>query len=409
MVTLSVTLPAVQEKKTPSLPLQLAVLTFARLFLNTGLRMVYPFLPAMSRGLGLPVEQTAQLFNVRNLAGFIAPVLGSLSEKYGRRPVMAAAMVIFGLGMMLVAVWPLPGILALTMALAGIAKVTYDPAMQSYLGDRVPYTQRGRAISVTEIAWAGGILIGVPVIGWLITWFGWRSPFVMLGIGGLVSAVLLHLILPRLGSATPRSGKWRDILAVLRKNPVIWAAALFGVLVMCAQEITFIVYGGWMESQFDLSLTNLGVASIVIGVSEFSGELFAGWATDRFGKRPVTITAAFLSVLAYLILPFSGVSLTTALIAMFGLFFVFELTVVGNMPLLTELVPQARSLVMSVFIAAGAMGRLLGGAVGPILWARAGFMGNAFVAAAIMLLAAFVLALWLREGESGELAVSSEQ
>lgn len=368
--------------------------------------MVYPFLPAMSRGLGLPVEQTAQLFNVRNLAGFIAPVLGSLSERYGRRPVMAAAMIIFGVGMMLVAVWPLPGILALTMALVGIAKVTYDPAMQSYLGDRVPYAQRGRAISVTEIAWAGGILIGAPVIGWLIAQFGWRSPFVMLGVGGLVSAALLHLFLPRLGSTTPRSGKWRDILAVLRKHPVIWAAALFGVLVMCAQEITFIVYGGWMESQFDLSLTNLGLASTVIGLSEFSGELFAGWATDRFGKRPVTITAAFLSVLAYLILPFSGTSLTAALIAMFGLFFVFELTVVGNMPLLTELVPQARSLVMSVFIAAGAMGRLLGGIVGPILWARTGFMGNAFVAAAIMLLAAFVLARWLREGEN---PVSSEQ
>ena len=83
-----------QEKKSPSLSLQLAVLTFARLFLNTGLRMAYPFLPAFSRGLGLPLEQTTQLFNARNVSGFIAPVLGSLSEKYGRRPVMVVAMVI---------------------------------------------------------------------------------------------------------------------------------------------------------------------------------------------------------------------------------------------------------------------------------------------------------------------------
>lgn len=396
------------KDKSPSLPVQLFVLTFARLFLNTGLRMVYPFLPALSRGLGLSLDQTAQLFNMRNLAGFIAPVLGSLSEKYGRRPVMAAAMVIFGLGMLLVAVWPVAGIVAVTMALAGIAKVMYDPAMQSYLGDRVPYEQRGKAISVTEVAWAGGILIGAPVIGWLITRFSWRSPFVMLGIGGLLAAALLHLVLPRLGTATPRSGKWRDILTALRRHPVIWAAALFGLLVMCAQEITFIIYGGWMESQFDLSLTSLGSASIVIGVSEFSGELFAGWATDRFGKRPVTITAAFLTALAYLILPFSGSNLTAALVAMFFLFFVFELTVVGNMPLLTELVPQARSLVMSVFIAAGAMGRLLGGAIGPWLWAQAGFMGNTFVAAAIMLAAAVVLILWLREGTSDPIIVTPE-
>ncbi|MCL4870925.1 MAG: MFS transporter [Anaerolineae bacterium] len=388
------------ERKPPSLPFQLLILTFARLFLNTGLRMVYPFLPAISRGLGLPIEQTAQLFNVRNLAGFVAPLLGSLSEKYGRRPIMAAAMVIFGLGMGLVAVWPVGGVLALTMACAGIAKVMYDPAMQSYLGDRVPYHQRGKAISVTELAWAGGILLGAPLIGWLIARFGWRSPFLMLSIGGLVAAALLHLLLPRMGTTTPRAATGRDMMAVLRHHPVIWAAALFGLLIMCAQEITFIVYGGWMEGQFNLSLTNLGLASTVIGVSEFAGELFAGWSTDRFGKRPVTITAAALSVIAFIILPFSGGSLITALVAMFALFFLFELTVVGNMPLLTELIPQARSLVMSVFIAAGALGRVLGGVVGPWLWTRAGFMGNTFVAAALMLLAGIVLAAWLREGKA---------
>ncbi|MBP8002895.1 MAG: MFS transporter, partial [Chloroflexi bacterium] len=390
---------AVQEKKSPPLSVQLAVLTFARLFLNTGLRMAYPFLPAFSRGLGLPLAETTQLFNARNVSGFIAPVLGSLSEKYGRRPVMVAAMVIFGLGMWLVVIWPVAGVLALTMVCAGIAKVTYDPAMQSYLGDRVPYEQRGRAISVTELAWAGGILLGAPVIGWLIARYDWRSPFVLLGVGGLVAAAFLHLFLPRLGAAQPRSGKWRDILAVLRQHPVIWGAALFGVLVMAAQEITFIVYGGWMEEQFGLSLTSLGLAATVIGVSEFTGELFAGWSTDRFGKRPVTITAAFLTAIAYALLPFAQGNLTLALITMFGLFFVFELTVVGNMPLLTELVPQARSLVMSVFIAAGALGRVIGGLVGPWLWVRAGFMGNTFVAAAIMLAAAVVMILWLREGK----------
>jgi hypothetical protein len=74
----------------------------------------------------------------------------------------------------------------------------------------------------------------------------------------------------------------------------------------------------------------------------------------------VVITTALLNALACLLLPLADGNLTAALLAYFGLFLTFEITVVGGIPLMTEIVPSARSVVMSSSLAAGALGRALG-------------------------------------------------
>ena len=93
-------------------------------------------------------------------------------------------------------------------------------------------------------------------------------------------------------------------------------------------------------------------------------------------------------------------SLTTALAALVAVFFFFEITVVGALPLLTELVPAARGAVMSMGFGAMAAGRTIGSIVGPAIWGRYGLPGNSILSAVMMLLAVVVLLRWLREGKS---------
>ncbi|MFQ5436390.1 MAG: MFS transporter, partial [Anaerolineae bacterium] len=135
------------SEKKPSLSLQLIVISLARLLLNTGLRVVYPFAPALARGLGMELTAVTNLITLRNFSGFFSPLFGPLSERHGRRAVMVGAMLFFSGGTALVFLWPAYWPLGVTLIIISLSKLIYDPAMQAYVGDIVPYHQRGKAIA----------------------------------------------------------------------------------------------------------------------------------------------------------------------------------------------------------------------------------------------------------------------
>jgi predicted MFS family arabinose efflux permease len=151
-----------------------------------------------------------------------------------------------------------------------------------------------------------------------------------------------------------------------------------------------------MEQSFGLSLASLGLASAVIGGAEISGELVVGWAVDHFGKRPVIITTGALTALTYLVMPLTQSSLTLALVGLFVVFFFFEITLVGGIPLMTELAPKARGVVMATGLAASGLGRAGGAWIGPLL-RQGGAWGPGLFAGSAMLVAVLLLAVFIRE------------
>jgi predicted MFS family arabinose efflux permease len=382
--------------------LQLAALMLARLCINTSLRMVYPFAPALARGLGVPLSTIYAIVALRNFTGLLSPFFNPLYERFGRRTMMMAGVVIFGLVMLLVARLPTVWTLGIALVMSGLAKVIFDPAMHSYLGDAVPYQQRGKAIAITEFSWSMSFLVGVPMVGWLIQRDGWQAPFFWLAIAALLAVVLIWRLLPPAAHGERRIVTLKHTWQVLRRYPVIWAAVLFISLEMGANELFFIVYGNWMEMSFGLTLTGLGLTTTVIGLAELSGEALAGWTVDRLGKRPVIITAGLLAALMYLVIPFAAGALPTALASMAVMFLLFELAVVGSMPLMTQLVPNARTVVMTMILVAAAIGRSFGSLLGPLLWEQGGLRLNTLAAAVLTVIAVFVLARWLHEGEEVE-------
>ncbi|PIE81325.1 MAG: hypothetical protein CSA11_04850 [Chloroflexi bacterium] len=406
----SVTLPSVSEKKVPRFGWQLVALTIGRLFLNSGLRMVYPFAPALARGLGVPLTAVYQIVAMRNVAGIFSLVSSPLSARFGRKAVMMGSLLLFAVGCAVVVVYPSLWTFAVAMVLLALAKVSFDPSMQAYVGDAVPYAQRGKALSVTEFAWSLALIMGAPGVGFAIHLWGWSAPFFWLALLSLLAAVLLWRMLPRLGTVQTQGVRLHDTLRVVRTYRVIWAAFFYIALVMMANEILFIVYGDWMETSFGLTLATLGFASAIIGGSEIAGEAFAGWSVDRFGKRPVIITTGVVNALLYFILPFTHGSLTTALIALFALFMTFEITVVGGMPLMTELVPEQRTVVMSMVMAAMLAGRTVGALAGPVVMELGGFVVSGMVSMLMMGTAVFILVRWIREARTGDaLAHSTAQ
>jgi predicted MFS family arabinose efflux permease len=168
---------------------------------------------------------------------------------------------------------------------------------------------------------------------------------------------------------------------------------------MGANELLLIVYGEVMELKFALSLTSLGLATAVIGGAEISGEIITAIFVDRTGKRTFVIASCLVTCLMYVLIPYTSSILLTALISLFLLFLFFEMSVVGGVPLMTELVPAARSLVMSIVLAMGGLGRGVGALIGPQIMDSWGFEGLGIISALAMLLAIIILVKSIREAE----------
>lgn len=370
----------------------LAVLLFARTCINLQFRIVYPFLPAISRGLGVPLESASLLVTVRSVVGALSPLYGIAADRFGRRSMMLAGLLALVVGTGLAALAPGLGVALIAFALLGFSKAAYDPAMQAYVGDAVPYQRRGRVMSLLEISWSLSWFVGVPIAGFVIAASGWRGPFVLIAVAAGVALLALWRLCPDCGRSATAIDRG-SVLAGFRKVP--WRRALpfllFTWLLTGANENVFIVYGAWLEKQYGLAVSAVGIASLVISVAELVAEFASAGLVDRLGKRRSVLIGMFLSVAAYLVLaPLAG-SLAGGLAGIGLMFLTFEFSIVASIPLISEVAPEARGTMMALNVAAASLARVAGSLSGPRLWAANGLAGVALTSAAVALLAAVLL------------------
>jgi predicted MFS family arabinose efflux permease len=364
---------------------------FLRTILNTAHRMVYPFLPVFARGLGVDISTMSLLMTARSLLGTTSPLFAPIADRRGRKFGMLTGIVIFTIGAGVVAIHPSFWTLALALMLAMVGKYMFDPAMQAYFGDRIPYHQRGTALAVTEVAWSLSFIAGVPLVGFLIDRFGWSAPFPLFTILGLAIFFVVWRIVPRKDPHhNPASNSRDNYRAVLTSVPAL-AGISIALWASAANELVNVIFGVWLEDSFGLKIIALAGASAVIGISELSGEGLVALTTDRLGK-PLALTIGLISnALAAILLPFIGQTQVGALIGLFLFYITFEYTLVSHIPLMTELVPSARATMLSMNVTGHALGRALGAFLAGFIYQQFGFMVVAFIA--VLFNAAGLLAL----------------
>lgn len=331
-------------------------------------RMVYPFLAAFGRGLGVDLATLSLALAMRSLAGVFSPILASIGDSRGRKIGMLFGLALFIFGVGLVVIWPTFPAFLLALVLSMMGKYVFDPSMQAYLGDRVIYQRRGRVLAVTELGWSLSFILGVPLMGLLIARWGWSAPFPLLTLLGLLAFGVLAWMLPSDSARSGlQSGLWQNLRKILT-YPAVLAGLVMGMLLASANEVVNLVFGIWMENSFGLLVVALGAASAVIGLSELSGESLAATFTDRLGKPLAVSLGLGLNCLAALALPFLGSSTAGAIVGLFFFYITFEYALVSSIPLMTEVLPSARATVMAVNVAAISVGRALGALVATPLY-----------------------------------------
>ena len=359
---------------------QLIIFMFVRTILNSAHRMVYPFLPIFARGLGVDIATMSLLMTGRSLLGATSPLLGPIADQRGRKFGMLAGLGIFTLGIAVVAIFPSFWALAVALGLAMIGKFMFDPAMQAYFGDRVPYHQRGTALAVTEVAWSLGFVVGVPVAGFLIDRFGWSAPFPLFTILGLIAFFVIWRVVPNEDPHhEPVSNSREGYLAVFKSTRAL-AGISIALWASSANELVNVIFGVWLEDSFGLKIAALAGASAIIGISELSGEGLVAFTTDRLGKPRALAIGLTTNSLAAILLPFIGQTQIGALIGLFIFYITFEYVMVSHIPMVTELVPSARATLLSLNVTGHALGRALGAFLAAFIYQQFGFVFVAFTA-----------------------------
>lgn len=193
----------------------------ARIAVNGGIRVVYPFVALIAAGLGMSVQGLALLVASRALAGLAGPAVARMVSPARRRILMLASQVLVAAGCLtIVAAGSAPvtvrAMLVGTGFIAtGLARPLFDLPMQTWVRAHVPVTARGRVLGVTETGWALSLALTVPAAGVLIERTDWRSPFLLVVAVAVAGAIALVLTVPRDGS----DGASPDVVGPERPAP----------------------------------------------------------------------------------------------------------------------------------------------------------------------------------------------
>jgi MFS transporter, DHA1 family, inner membrane transport protein len=373
----------------------LAVLGF-RLLLNTVRRFVYPFAPALSRNLDVPLAAVTSIIATIQLSTFFGLLSGLAADRLGDRLMMRTGLALAALGMLLCGIFPSYWWVFVGLVLAGLGKTIFDPAIQAFVGRHVPYERRGRIVGIIETAWAGSTLVGIPLMGLIIANFGLAAVFYLLAFLGGLSWFAVGWVIPEEQPAVPagsrRTGMLSSILQLVRIRPAA-GMLLFGFWISIANDSLFVVYGAWFEQAFLVSIVALGFSTVAIGAAELLGESLTALFADRIGLKRALISGLLLLIGAYLALPLIGVSLSAAMVGMFLVFLCFEFVIVSSFSLSTELLPGARATMMGGFYATAGLGRMIGVLMGGVLWQWGGIVAVTTQAAVLTLLGLLSL-LW---------------
>lgn len=362
----------------------ITVAMVCKLVLNTARRFVYPFAPSLSKGLEVPLTAITSLIGVNQATSILGIFFGPVADRFGYKWTMLAGLGMLIVGMPAAGLFPYYHVILITLFLAGLGKSIFDLALQAHVGVTVPFRQRATAIGLIEVSWAGSALVGIPAIGLAIQAWGWRSPFLCMGVMGLLAGMLLyHAVLKDLEGTQQgqRGSKVKGLWTFLGARRTVRGMLVFCLLFSLANDNLFVVYGAWMEKRFHLSIVALGFGTSVIGAAELGGEFLTALIADRLGLKHCSIGGLLLTIFCYFLLPLWGHRVLTALGALFIIFFLFEFTIVTTLSLSTELLPEARATMMAAFFSAAGLGRALGAVIGGHVWLASGLYGTVLVSA----------------------------
>lgn len=334
---------------------------------SLGVTAVLPVLPLYADAHGADLAFIGWMVGAYMAANLLATYpVGWLSDRLGRRPLMAAGMALYGLASLGFLIVPHPWAFVLLRALEGVAGACFVPTAIAYVGDRSAPETRGARLAELTAAQYLGLMAGPAIGGALASLFGFAAPFWVLAVLCLLSTgLVVRLPGARAGMAHARPAAvegwgdvwWSGIVG-------IGARALAGGFAVALYETVWAIYLrdlGASTWEISLSWTLFAVPPIVLAG-------MAGRLIDRTGPgRPILWGTLFSAIVVagYALTRRVDVLLLLGVIDGIGFAFAYP----AQNALMVAASPEAlRGRVIALVTALGTVGSLIGVIVVPRLY-----------------------------------------
>ncbi len=295
-------------------PLFLMALTIFIDFAGFGL--ILPLLPFWAEHLGANPTEIGLILTIFALAQFIfTPILGSLSDRFGRKPIIIASLLIEAFSLALTGFAGSLIVLLIARFIGGIGASNIGSA-QAVVADVTPPEGRARGMGIIGAAIGLGFVIG-PAIGGILSPIGPAVPFMVAMVVAIVNALLVMVFLPEthkvLGvsktntSDKLQSGALTAGLGQLLRNPTLTHLIVINLLftiAFTAMEAVFALFSqhtfGWTAKENGYIFTYVGLVIVIM-----QGGL-VGQLVKRFGEHKLLIAGLLMLTLGLALLPFSS-------------------------------------------------------------------------------------------------------
>jgi predicted MFS family arabinose efflux permease len=359
----------------------------------TGCSVLAPagMLSELSGGLDVSIRGAGLLITFGAIVLCIgSPVTAWLTSRIERRTLLTATLAVLALGNAASALAPdYVSLLIIRLVMLAIGAL-YTPQAAGTAALIVPAEKRGSTIAFIFLGWSLAAAIGLPLIAFIASRYGWRTVYGGIGVIGFLSFLLLAWRLPGGLIGAPVDLKtWADV----GRNRMIVLLLSITVLQMSGQFVVFTFMGPLLTKLTHAGPEAVGLVFALYGLFGFVGIAVATRIVDSWGayKTSLLFTVLMLTGVAGWAISAGSYPLMACSVVIWGLGFAStnsmqQVRLVGAAP---ALAPASVSLNTSVLY----IGQAIGSATGGALFARDLLFGAGYVAVAFIALALFVVTL----------------
>ena len=370
-----------------------------------GFGMIIPILPLYAKSFRAEEWQIGLLLGCYSFMQFLAsPILGYISDRIGRKPVLLVSLVGSAVGYAVMASAQSLTTLFIARIIAGICGASVGTAA-AYIADITPPENRSRRMGLIGAAFGVGFVLG-PAIGGILSHFWTVGPF-WFGAGlAFLNAIAVLLILPE-----PARHVKRSEAAIPAAPDVVDRTGRGGIPILVATyfvaiagfAIVTMIYPQVLDRRFSLTPAQISMVFVFLGlVGAFIQGGAIGRMAKRFGDYQLAGTGLFLMGISMVVMPLAQ-NMGLFLLFTFGLAVGNSLAQPTLMAMASRLAAStAQGRVIGTVQSAGSLGRVVGPSAGGFMlgWDRSGpalaYGNTPFLIGGIVMGVAFLLSLLLR-------------